>query len=254
MALAKTSPEKQLQYRQLVLGQIVASRATDWINGLNWRIFQRAAGPGRLWIGADFSLARDKTAVCYAEQIEKVGWFFDVDFYLPEAALEFYSEKRREQILNHSEKGWIKVQKSERVTNTDLILKDVLAKIDQAEAVEGVAIDPNAGGAPFMQKIENALPHCEVISASSYPKALTAPINFLTKLDQNKEFLYSGNGQLLDSFRNTLLTSRQSRNYKSVCRKHDGDGYSIDGTMAALYALQSFCNEKRKEYLSPQIV
>lgn len=253
IALARTSPEKLIQFRQLVLGQFVASPGAEWINGKNWRIFQRAKKPGRLFIGADFSISRDKSAVVYAERIEGAGWYFHCDAYLPEAALEHYSEQRRNEILEHSEKGWIKVQKGHRVTDTRAILKDCLARIKESEGVEAFSVDPNAGGAPFIAEVEAALP-IEVYPASSYPKALTAPINLLSRIDGAGEFLYDGNGQLLDSFRQTLLTSRQSRNYKSVCRKHEGPGYSIDPTVACLYALQSYCNEKKKEYFSPMIV
>ena len=238
--LAKTNTLSEVHFRRMYLGQWVQADYSKWIDGTLWKIKEKDSY-GHVHFGCDLALNRDRTALSICEQTKDGGYFFKTKYYLPKAALEKYRVKRREKTLEWAKEGWIQLQDSE-VLNQDDLLEDIKEILNKAEGVGVFHYDPACGAVALANRIEKL--GIETKPMPCYPKLIAPLVNELSRVNDGKVFYYDGNPVLLSDFRNTLLTSRQSRNYRTITRS--SEMVSIDGAVSSLLSVNTFLNEGEK--------
>ena len=234
--LAKQNTLAETHFRRMFCGQWVTTDYSKWIDGTLWKQKQKDDYGFVAW-GCDLALNKDRSALTIAEQTEDGGYYFRTKYYLPKPALEKYKARRRDETIEWAKEGWIELQDSE-VLDQDQILEDIKQIVSKAQRVGPFHFDPACGAVSLANKIAQL--GIETKAMPPYPRHMAPLVNELSRVNDGKIFYYDGNPVLLSDFRNTLLTSRQSRGYRTITRS--SDKCSIDGAISSLLSVHSFLN------------
>lgn len=237
---ALISDVEALDFRRFFLGQWVRNHLTQWITGDNW-IEVDKKDYGVVCIGADLSVNRDMTSLCFVEEMNG-GYYFRCNFYIPKAGLQKMRPSKKKQYEKWIyDEGWVQICGDE-VIDQDHLLRDIKEVQKQADQVLFFGFDPHAGGVPFSKEVEKFGILTKLLRP--IPSIMSPLISELTRVDQAGLFHYDGNPVLKSHFQNAMLSSTQST-YKRIQRAVLWD--SIDGVFGCLNGIEHFFTEQGRD-------
>ena len=185
-------------------------------------------------------MSRDRTCVCITEKTADGGYYFRPLYYLPEPALDKMRKTKRELTKRWINQGYIKLQKTPVIFQA-AILKDLESIYKKAKSFDYSILDLASGGFEFSEKIKQL--GIETKPLSCVPSVMSPLINELSRVNEGGVFYYDGNPVFKSDFKNTLLSSYQSRGYRGVTRASVWD--SIDGSVAALLSVEQHLKQPK---------